>query len=244
MAPGTFLTLGGGGFSMIADGEDLAASPLDAFLLSLTGKDRPRVCFVPTASGDSPTYIDRFLRAFRDRAEATVLPLFNNERDAEWAIPVEEVERVLDQDVVYVGGGSTANLLAVWRLHGLDELLARAAAGGTVMAGISAGMNCWYEASSTDSFGPLAPLTDGLGLLPGSCCPHYFGEPGRQAAYTSWVAGGGLPEGVAADDHAALLWRDGELVEAVTERAGGRAFRVTRVGGRAVETPLEVRELG
>lgn len=240
---GTFLTLGGGGFSM-PEVSGVPVSPLDDLLLSLTAKDRPRVCFVGTASGDAQSYVEKFLAAFAGRAEASVLPLFNNQRGEEWAIPIEEIERVLDQDVVYVGGGSTANLLAIWRRHGLERLLAQAAEAGTILAGISAGMNCWYEGSSTDSFGPLAALPDGLGFLPGSCCPHYLGEAGRREAYHRMVATGELPDGVAADDGVALLWRDGTLVEAVSEKPGGQAFRVVRDGGRAVETPLAVREIG
>lgn len=234
----TIVTLGGGGFSMSPD-DALGTSLLDDFLLSLTGRERPKVCFVPTASGDSIEYAERFLTAFDGRAETSVLSLFGN-RAFDYTPP----EHVLEQDLVYVGGGSTANLLAVWRLHGLDARLREAAAGGTVLAGISAGMNCWFEGSSTDSFGPLQALPDGLGLLPGSACPHYFGEADRQAAYHRMVATGELPDGHAADDGVALLWRDGALVEAVSERPGAQAFRVERQGDEAVETPLEVRYLG
>lgn len=235
---GTILTLGGGGFSMEPE-DEVGSSLIDAFLLSLTGKERPRVCFVPTASGDNDGYVERFLKAFDGRAETSVLSLFCRQP---WGYG--EPETVLDQDVVYVGGGSTANLLALWRLHGLDDAMRRAAAQGTVLAGISAGMNCWYEGSSTDSFGPLRALPDGLGLLPGSACPHYFGEAERQAAYHRMVATGELPAGHAADDGVALLWRDGVLVEALSERPDGRAFRVERDGSGAVETPLPVRYLG
>ena len=231
---GTILTLGGGGFSMSPDG-----SAIDDLLLSLTGKERPSVCFVPTASGDSIEYAERFLKAFDGRAETSVLSLFGNP-----SFDYTPPEHVLGQDVVYVGGGSTANLLALWRLHGLDERLREAAASGTVLAGISAGMNCWYEGSSTDSFGPLRALADGLGFLPGSACPHYFGESERRAAYHRMVGSGELPGGYAADDGVALLWRDGVLAEAVSERKDGQAFRVERVDGRVVETPLEVRYLG
>jgi peptidase E len=231
----TILTLGGGGFS----GDPEGGSALDDFLLGLTGKTRPRVCFVPTASGDSIEYAERFLAAFDGRAETSVLSLFGNP-----AFDYTPPEHVLDQDVVYVGGGSTANLLALWRLHGLDRRLREAAARGTVLAGISAGMNCWYEGSSTDSFGPLRALPDGLGLLPGSACPHYFGEAERQAAYHRMIASGELPGGHAADDGVALLWRDGVLVEAVSERPDGQAFRVELVDGEVVETPLAVRFLG
>ncbi len=231
---GTVLTLGGGGFSASEDGSSL----LDDYLLSLTGRERPRVCFVPTAAGDDRGYAERFLDAFADRAETSVLSLFGKEP---WGYP--DPAMVLEQDVVYVGGGSTANLLALWRLHGLDRLLEQAAAAGTVLAGISAGMNCWFEGSSTDSFGPLRALRDGLGLLPGSACPHYFGEADRQAAYHRMIGSGELPDGHAADDGVAMLWRDGTLVEAVTERVDGQAFRVERVGDGVVETPVAVRLL-
>ncbi|MCC2321114.1 peptidase E [Cellulomonas xiejunii] len=235
---GTILTMGGGGFSMP---EVAGGGALDDFVLGLTGVDTPRVCFVGTASGDAAWYVERFLDAFDGRARTSVLALFGNGPDG--AIPLDRLEQVLDQDVVYVGGGSTANLLAVWRVHGLPELLAQAARGGTVLAGISAGMNCWYEASSTDSFGPYAPLRDGLGLLPGSACPHYRSEPDRRESYLRWVASGELPDGYAADDGVALLWRDGVLVEAVIEVPGGQAFRVRRDGDGVVETPVPTREL-
>lgn len=228
---GTILTLGGGGFSMSEDGSSL----IDDLLLEMTGKDRPRVCFVGTASGDSAEYAERFCDAFAGRAETSLLTLFGRPSQ-----PFTAPSHVLSQDLVYVGGGSTANLLALWRLHGLDRALAKAAAGGTILAGISAGMNCWFEASSTDSFGPLAPLRDGLGWLPGSACPHYFGEDGRAERFRAWIADGTLPAGHAADDHVALLWRDGELIEAVGERPGGEAFVVTVAG----QTPLPVRYLG
>jgi dipeptidase E len=231
---GTILALGGGGFSMSDDG----TSALDDFLLDLSGASRPRVCFVPTASGDADGYSQRFEAAFADRADTSVLSLFCHEP---WGYT--DPAMLLEQDVVYVGGGSTANLLAVWRLHGLPDVLAEAAAQGVVLAGISAGMNCWFEASSTDSFGPLAPLADGLGLLPGSACPHYLGEPGRREKYLGWVADGSLDAGYAVDDHTALLFRDGVLVEGVAERPGRTAFRVERDGSRAVETDIRVRTL-
>ncbi|NPC97099.1 peptidase E [Nocardioides sp. zg-DK7169] len=247
---GTILTLGGGGFSMPAEAgaPDGSDSALDDLLLSLVATPRgagglPRVCFVPTASGDSADYVARFHAAFAGRAETSTLELFGLGSLGGRSVR----EHVLDQDVVYVGGGSTLNLLALWRLHGLDAVLREALAAGVVVAGISAGMNCWFEGCSTDSCGTLAPLADGLGLLPGSACPHYDGEAERERSYRSFVASGALPAGWALDDGVALLWRDGELVEAVSERPGGRAFR-TRVrpdgAGGAVEEPLAVRLLG
>jgi dipeptidase E len=238
----TILAFGGGGFAMEPD------NPLlDDFLLSLATRrrgagDRPRICFVPTASGDAESYVDRFVEAFAERADTSSLRLFH-------LGDLDEVDlraQVLAQDVIHVGGGSTANLLALWRLHGLDEIFREALASGVVLSGVSAGMNCWFESSVTDSFGPLAPLCDGLGFLPGSACPHYDGEPERRPTYRDLVGSGALPAGYAADDGCALLFRDGELVEAVSSRPDARAFRVhlDSDGPEVIESPVEVRYLG
>jgi dipeptidase E len=232
---GEILTLGGGGFSMSADGTSL----IDDYLLARTRNDQPGVCFVPTASGDDRDYIERFFDAFAGRARTSVLTLFGSD-----AWPYAEPASVLDADVVYVGGGSTANLLALWRLHGLPGLLEQAAARGTVLAGISAGMNCWFQGSSTDSFGPLRALQDGLGFLRGSACPHYLSDTDRRPAFHRMIETGELPGGVAADDGAALLWRDGVLIEAVTERPNGQAFHVELGGAGVLEKPMPVRFLG
>lgn len=232
---GTIVALGGGGFSMSADGR----SALDDHLLELTGQSDPRVCFVPTASGDGFDYSKRFEAAFEGRAETSVLSLFGN-----WRTGYADPQLLLEQDLIYVGGGSTANLLAIWRLHGLPDVLRDAAASGTILAGISAGMNCWFEGSSTDSFGPLAPLNDGLAFLPGSSCPHYLGNPGRRGLYQRWIGSGELPEGYAVDDHAAIIFQDGVLVEAISEQPDRPVYRVERAGGPdAVEHPIPVRRL-
>jgi peptidase E len=235
---GTILALGGGGFSM-SEGE----SPLDGYLLSLTGKDRPRVCFVPTASGDDRGYMLLFQDRFADQAETHVLSLFGRADDRIANLSADP-KLVLDMDVVYVGGGSTANLLAIWRLHGLPDLLRQAAAQGTVLAGISAGMNCWFEGSVTDSFGPLAPLADGLGFLPGSACPHYDGEADRRPSYLRMVEEGVLDGGYAAEDYCALLWRDGKLDAVLSERPDAHAYRVTRNGTSAHEERVPAKYLG
>jgi peptidase E len=227
---GHLITLGGGGFSMEPE------NPLlDDYILSFARRPKPRVCFVGTASGDSITYSASFYRAFATRdVIASELLLF--ERDAR-----DLREHVLAQDVIYVGGGNTANLLAIWRLHGVDVLLREALDSGAVLTGISAGMNCWYEASTTDSFGPeIAPLRDGLGFIAGSACPHYDGEPGRRPTYRHLVDSG-FPPGFAADDGAALRFSSGgALVEAVASRPHARAYRVEP----GSETPLPTRYLG
>lgn len=232
---GTIVALGGGGFSMSEDGQ----SAIDDLLLELTGRERPKVCFVPTASGDSRDYSGRFDAAFEGRAETSVLSLFGN-----WHTGYQDPQMLLDQDLIYVGGGSTANLLAIWRLHGLPDLLREAATQGSILAGISAGMNCWFEGSSTDSFGSLAPLDDGLGFLAASACPHYLGEPERREKYLRWVGEGALGDGYAVDDYAAIVFRDGAFVEAVSEQPGRAAFRVERDGdGGALETEIAARVL-
>lgn len=231
------VALGGGGFS-----EEPGNLLLDNFILDLildlTGKTRPRVCFVPTASGDAAGYVQRFSDAFpAGRAQATHLPLFQR--------TVPDLRAfVLAQDVIYVGGGNTASLLAVWRAHGLDAVLREAWKAGVVLCGISAGALCWFEGGSTDSFGGgLSPLRDGLGLLPGSFCPHYDSETERRVTYQAFVLGG-LPDGYAADDGAGLHFVGTELREAVSSRPDARAYRVERRGTGVTEAPLPTRFLG
>jgi peptidase E len=231
------MAMGGGGFSMEPD------NPLlDDYALELGriagGRERPLVCFVPTASGDSDGYIAGFYTAFARRSEASHLALFER--------TVVDIEAfVLDQDVIYVGGGNTANMLAIWRVHGLDRALRKAWESGVVMAGMSAGSLCWFEAGTTDAFGPEFTRLSGLGFLPGSHSPHYDGEPGRRPLFQRLVADGTLPDGYAADDGAALVFRDTELAEVVTSRAAARGYRVVRgPAGEAIETELPTRYLG
>jgi peptidase E len=200
---------------------------LDEFVLSLARSSPPRVCFLPTGSGDAEGYIARFYCAFSTLdCRMSDLQLFKRS--------VADLEAfVLAQDVVYVGGGNTVNLLAVWRAHGLDHILRRAWEEGVVLCGISAGMNCWFEGSLTDSFdlSELAPLDDGLGFLAGSCCPHYDGEEQRRPRYQRCIAAGELAEGWAADDSAALVFTGNNLTEVVTSRPQAAAYRVERSTG-------------
>ena len=153
---------------------------------------------------------------------------------------------MLRQDVIYVGGGNTASLLAVWRVHGLDRVLADAWYEGVLLCGVSAGMNCWFSESVTDSFGlsRLGALKDGLGLLAGSCCPHYDGEAQRRPTYHRLVGAGELADGLAADDGAALVFVGDELAELVSSRPGAAAYRVERVGDGVEERRLAARYLG
>ena len=235
MAQGHVLAMGGGGFS------DEPDNPLlDNFLLDLTGAARPRVCFVGTASGDADSYALKFFEAFSRRGcVASRLVLFGRR-----ARPAAEV--LAEQDVIYVGGGSTVNMLAVWRLHGIDVLLRQAWERGAVLGGLSAGAICWFQAGVTDSFGvdELSPLHDGLGILTGSFCPHYDSEEKRRPTFRALVADARLPGGYAADDCAALHFAGASLVEAIASRPAAAAYRVDEEDGEACEARLATRFLG
>jgi dipeptidase E len=225
----TILAMGGGGFT--ADPGDPA---LDELVLQLAAKPVPRILFLPTASGDPRDQIARFHSAFGDRpCEPDVLSLF---RLAELRRPLAEV--VLSQDVIYVGGGSMRNLLAIWHVHGLDRLLREAWERCVVLAGLSAGAMCWFQGGVTTSNGPPQP-TPGLGLLPGSLSVHADGQPARAPVYRAAVADGTLPPGWLADDGAALLFRDMTLERVVSARRGAGAARVDLVDGEVVQTPIE-----
>ena len=213
-------------------GEDGAAGVLVQFVLGLTGKERPRVCFVPTASAESPELLVTFYEQLNGFAECSHVSFFPWPRD-------DLREHLLSQDAVFVSGGSTANLLAIWRAHGFDQIVREAWEQGIVLAGSSAGMICWFEAGVTDSFGPqLDGMRDGLGFLAGSACPHYDGEERRRPVYQELVANG-FPPGIAADDAVGLHFVGAELHEVVSARADARAYRVEP----GSETPLEPRFL-
>jgi peptidase E len=146
--------------------------------------------------------------------------------------------------VIYVGGGNTENMLAVWRLHGVDEALRSAWHAGVILTGLSAGSLCWFETGTTDSYGPaLQRLGGGLGFLPGSHSPHYDGEPSRRPEYHRLVAAG-MPGGLAIDDGAAVRFAATKLVEVVSSRPDAKAYRVELIDGLVVETPMETRFLG
>jgi dipeptidase E len=227
------IALGGGGFSMEPD------NPLlDLYILAQTKKQNPKVCFVPTASGDSENYISRFYKSFESHnCVPSHLSLFSPpSRDLE--------DYVMDKDVIYVGGGNTKNLIALWKDWGLDAILKKAWQDGIVMAGISAGSICWFEAGVTDSFGEgLEPLKS-LGFLKGSNCPHYDGEADRGPTYQRLVTTGQLPGGFAADDGAALHFIGSELHKAVSSRREAKAYQVDLIEGKLKEEVLNTEYLG
>ena len=229
--------MGGGGFSM-----DGRRSALDDHVLRLArerrGADRPRISFIPTASGDSPDYVARFHAAFDAVAETSHIGLFDR--------TIADLQaHVAAQDALYVGGGNTASLLAVWRAHRLDDVIRSAHDAGVVLAGLSAGSICWFESGTTDSYGPpLQAVTGALGLIAGSHSPHYDGEPERRPTYHALVGAGRLLPGLAVDDHAAAVFDGPNLVEVVAAHEGPTAYRVEPDGrGGVREIPLVARVL-
>lgn len=208
---------------------------LDRYILSASGVAKPKACFLATASGDAQTYIDKFYGAFSTLdCTPTHLSLFKPE-------PGDLREQVLEQDVIYVGGGNTRNLLVLWREWELDRILREAWESGVVLAGISAGSICWFEQGLSDSVsaGELRPLAC-LGFLPGSNCPHYDGEPQRRPVYTNFVAEGIIHAGYAADDSAALHFIGTRPAKAVCSRPSAKVYRVYRDNGQVAETALEM----
>jgi len=190
---------------------------------TLTGKERPRVLHLATATGDRDDEIVAFYERWAGLGELT------HAKFLPWP-PADLRERVLSQDAVSVGGGNTANMLAVWRVHGFDLVLREAWEAGVLLFGWSAGMICWFEAGVTDSFGPqLEGMRDGLAFLEGSACPHYDGEALRRPRYREFVDSG-FPEGVAADDGVGLHYVGTELRDVVSCRPEAAAYRVIRAG--------------
>jgi peptidase E len=254
------LAIGGRSF-LVNDRNGFTPSPLIRYALDLTGQDRPRVCFLTTATGDAPDRISYAYAAFAQLdVEVSHLALF----------PMPSVPdmrgHLLAQDLIFVFGGSVANLLALWRLHGLDKILRTAWQRGIVLAGESAGALCWHVGGNTDSYGPvLRPLTDGLAFLPYSCGVHYDSDEQRRPLLHRLIGDGTLPSGYAADEGVGLHYVGTEFVQAVSYRepragkdragtngdegragrpVGGRAYRVEPDGsGGAKETAIEPRLL-
>jgi peptidase E len=228
------LAMGGGGFTM----QDRSAA-LDRLVLSLTGKPVPKICFLPTASGDGREQTTRFHERFSGwPCEPSVLSLFHLGRDR-----IDPRVHLLEQDVIYVGGGSMRNMLAVWREHGVDVTMRSAWERGIVLAGLSAGAMCWFEGGITMS-GGAPEAAPGLGLVPGSLSVHLDGEPERIPAYREAVGSGALAPGYAVDDCAALVVCGTTVGAFVSSRPGARVIRIRADGaGGTAEHPMTVKTL-
>jgi dipeptidase E len=227
------VAFGGGGFSM-ESGNPL----LDDYVLELCRRERPRVCFLPSASGDADHYVVRFYRAFpAERCEASHISLFRREQG-----PDDLRGHLLSQDLIYVGGGSVVSLLGVWRAHGIDEILREAWEAGVVLCGLSAGSLCWFADAVTGFHGPPRRV-DGLGFLPFSNCVHYQPGSERRLSYHDLLRGGMRP-GYAAEDGAALHFVGTELARVVASRPEARGYRLDPRGERVVEMGIATAYLG
>ncbi len=227
------IALGGGGFSMEPD------NPLlDDYILKQVASNNPKICFIGTASGDAEGYINRFYHSFNKmECRPNHLSLFKP--------PTRNLqEYILEQDIIYVGGGNTKNLLILWKEWGLDQILKHAYDQEILLCGISAGAICWYEEGLTDSFGDQLEPIKALGFLKGSHSPHYDGESNRRPAYQELIKAGKLNSGVAADDGVGLHYINGELANIVSSRPNAAAYRVKMSNDRIEEEILSPRYLG
>jgi len=226
------IALGGRGFASGARDE-----ALDRYVLSQSGKRRPRVCFVPTAGGDSAAAIRRVAtKVKRLGGIPSHLSLF--------APPPGDLTKYLcAHDIIFVGGGNTRNVLALWKLWGLDKAMRNAYGRGIILSGVSAGAICWFQAGLTDSWTGEYRALDALGWLRGSFSPHFDSEPRRRAVYRRLIRAGKLPGGYAVDDGVALHFVDGRLTGTVSSRPRAHALKINRRGDRLVETALEIERL-
>ncbi|MGE7115139.1 Type 1 glutamine amidotransferase-like domain-containing protein [Lysinibacillus sp. NPDC047702] len=226
------IALGGGGFSMEPD------NPLlDIYILNQVEKIKPKICFIPTASGDADNYILRYYNFFNQQnCDPSHLSLFNP--------PTRDLESfILEKDIVYVGGGNTKNLLALWTEWGLDHILRKAWNQGVILAGVSAGSICWFEEGVTDSFGDGLEPIECLGLLKGSNCPHYDGEIDRKPAYHKLIESGKIQSGIATDDGVAIHYKEQEISKIVSSRPDAKAYKVS-FEKKVIDTELQTEFLG
>ena len=209
------IALGGGGFSM-----EPHNPLLDKYILTQSNKTNPKICFIPTASGDSENYITRFYNFFENQpCQPSHLSLFKP--------PSRNLTNyLLDKDILYVGGGNTKNLLILWKEWGLDIILRKAWEKGVLLAGISAGSICWFEEGVTDSYGEGLEPIKCLGFLRGCNCPHYDGEEERRPSYHKLIKSGEIKPGVATDDGVAIHYVDQKIHRVVSSRPKSKAYHI------------------
>jgi dipeptidase E len=226
------IVLGGGGFSMEPD------NPLlDLYILKQVKKTEPQICFIPTASGDSDNYISRYYNFFNQQnCNPSHLSLFEP--------PTRDLESfILEKDIVYVGGGNTKNLLALWKEWGLDCILRKAWNKGVILAGLSAGSMCWFDEGVTDSYGDGLEPIKCLGFLKGSNCQHYDGEIERRPAYHKLIESKKIQSGVATDDGVAIHYKEQGISKIVSSRPNAKAYSVS-FEKKVIETELQTEFLG
>ncbi|CRK80847.1 peptidase E [Neobacillus massiliamazoniensis] len=226
------IALGGGGFSM-----EPKNPLLDTYILRQSNKIKPKICFVPTASGDAEGYVSNFYHFFEYHlCEPSHLSLFKP--------PTRDLEEfVLEKDIIYVGGGNTKNLLTLWKEWGLDQILRKAWDQGIILAGISAGSICWFEEGLTDSYGDQLEPIQALGFIKGSNCPHYDGDADRRPTFHNCIKSNRLQSGIATDDGTAVHFIDQEIHKVISSRPNAKAYAVS-FDKKLIETELKTEFLG
>ncbi|KGP71335.1 peptidase [Pontibacillus yanchengensis Y32] len=223
------IAMGGGGFSQEPDNPKL-----DRYILNQSAQINPKICFIPTASGDAEDYIQRFYEFFeKENCEPTHLSLLQQ-------TIADKEAFLLSQDIIYVGGGNTRNLIALWKEWGLDIILRKALDQGIILAGISAGAICWFEEGLSDSVPGEWTIVRTLGFLQGSLCPHYDGESERQYHYRTFIENGTMKPGYALDDGAALHFVGNTLHAAIASRPKATAYKVTLDNHEITEKPFDM----
>lgn len=218
-----------GGHNLTTGDEDAA---LSRYILTQVPAERPRICFLSQGSGEDAFYVANFYRHFLDlNASPSDLSLFKPHT-------ADIAGFLLDHDIIYVGGGNTKSMLALWRKWGVDLMLRQAWEQGTILSGVSAGAICWFEQGLTDSISGKLTALNCLGFLPGSCSPHFDGESERRPTYHRLIAEGGMAEGFGIDDSAALHLLGAEPPRVVACRAEATAYRVERTLAGACESTL------
>ena len=227
------IALGGGGFSM-----EFFNPLMDSYILAQSSKPFPKICFLPTASGDADGYVARFHKFFQQFPCKTAhLSLFSGHTNK-----IESF--LLEQDIIYVGGGNTRNLMVLWKEWGLDKILWKAYQQGTILCGISAGSLCWFEEGLTDSIPLELNRLECLGFLKGSNSPHFDGESNRRPRYIELMKTGIMKPGIAADDGVALHYINEQLGKVVASRKNVGAYQFKWNNGTLIEQKINAEFLG
>ncbi len=211
------------------------------YLASLTGEQRPRLCYLPTASADSSASAVRWFQAC---APLDVIPFVQESFISSYRMDRSFEEILLSMDGIVVSGGNTLNQQAIWKAQGIDTVLREAWDRGIVLGGASAGSLCWFEEGTTDSRPKELTRIECLGFLKGSHCPHYDGESERRPVYHRMIRSGELQPGYACDNDAGIYFEEGHVQRVVATRRGAGVYYVSLVGGRIVEEPLEPEMIG
>jgi dipeptidase E len=225
------VTIGGGSFGFTSK-----VTAIDEYILKLANKKYPKIAFIGTASGDAPNYIQIFYRAFVQKdCLCSHYDIFNSNH-----VDIESF--LLEQDIIYVGGGNTFNMITLWKARGVDQILKKTWDKGIILCGISAGSICWFESGNTDSFGGLDKV-EGLGFLPYSNSPHYNSESGRRDNFQSLIKNGEIVDGYGVDDHVALHFVDTQLYSTICESDNAFAYRTYLHNNNLIEDKIQPTKL-